>query len=281
VADRLRKFVKLWVDLFAKHALLDHASAMAFQVLKAIVPLTLLGLALLGALGQERVWRNTLAPGIKPHVQPATFHAIDVAVQKIFSTEAGGLIVFASLLAAWYISGSVRGVMTGLNQIYEHKETRPWKVRYAISFALGAAIAVCVIGAMLAVLAGPALARHGFLQVAVDIGRWLVAIVLLLLAVGLLVRFAPVEPRSTTWVTGGSLLVILAWVAASMTFKLFVTDVANFKTATGSLAVFLVLSGYVYTSSIIFLVGVELDELLRQDATAGQRGVLELLGIAR
>lgn len=281
MADRLRKFVKLWVDLFAKHELLGHASAIAFAVLKALVPLTLLGLALLGAVGQERVWKHTLGPGIKPHVQPATFHAIDVAVQKIFSTGGISLIAFASVLAAWYISGSVRGVMTGMNQIYEVKETRPWKARYAISFGLGAAIALCVIGAMLAVLAGPALARHGALQVVVGIGRWLVGLALLALAVGLLMRFAPVEPRTKRWASIGSLMVILAWVAASIVFKVFVTDVANFKTATGSLTVFLVLSGYVYTSSIIFLVGVELDELFRQDATAGERGLLGLLGIAR
>jgi hypothetical protein len=51
----------------------------------------------------------------------------------------------------------------------------------------------------------------------------------------------------------------------------------NFKTATGSLAVFLFTIGYVYTSSIILLVGLELDELLREDATEGQRGVLEIL----
>jgi membrane protein len=273
--------VKLWVDLFAKRELLDHASAMAFQVLKGLVPLTLLGLGLLGALGQERVWKNTLAPVIKPHVQPATFHAIDVAVRNIFSTDATSLIVFASVLAAWYLSGSVRGVMTGMNQIYETDETRPWKVRYAISIALGAAIAVCVTGASLAVLAAPTLARHGALQVVVDLGRWLVSLALLGLAVGLLVRFAPAKPRTKRWASIGSLMVILAWVAASMIFELFVSDVANFKTATGSLAVFLVLTGYVYTSSIIFLVGVELDELLRQDATAGERGVLELLGIAR
>jgi membrane protein len=281
VAARLRKFVKLWIDLFAKHALLDHASATAFSVLKALVPLTLLGLALLGALGQERVWEKTLAPGIEPQVRPATFHAIDAAVQQIFATGSTGLIVFSGALVAWYVSGSVRGVMTGMNQIYECKETRPWKVRYAISIGLGVAIAVCVIGAALAVLAGPALARHGVLQVAVDFGRLLVAIVLLLAAVALLVRFAPAAPRSGGWVTGGSIVVILAWVAASMIFRLFVTDVANFKTAAGNLTVLLVLSGYVYTSAIIFLVGVELDELLREDATEGQRGVLGILGIAR
>jgi membrane protein len=273
--------VKLWVDLFDKHALLDHASAMAFAVLKALVPLTLLGLALLGALGQRHVWNQTVVPGMKSHVQPATLHAIDSAAQRIFSSDSTGLIVFASIVALWYISGSVRAVMSSTNVIYGSKETRSWKVRFPLSFALAAVVAACVIGAALAVLAAPALARHGALQVVVAIGRWLVAVALLGVAVAVLVRFAPVATRSKTWVSGGSVLVILAWVATSMIFKLLVTQVLSFKTPAGSLGIFLVLAGYVYTSSIIFLLGVELDELLRQEATAGETGVLQLLGIAR
>jgi membrane protein len=278
---RAKRFVKLWIDLFNEHELLDRASGISFAVLKALVPLTLLGLALLGAVGQRHVWKGTMFPAVRPHVQPATARAIDTAVEKIFSSDSAGLIVFASLMALWYISGSVRGVMTATNRIYECDETRSWRVRYPLSIGLAAVIAVGVIGAVLAVLAGPALAPHGALGVLVDIGRWLVALVLLALAVGLLVRYAPVQPRSKGWVSGGSLLVILAWLAASMIFKLLVTDVLNFKTATGSLGVFLLLTGYVYTSSIIFLLGVEVDELLREDAKEGQGGLLASLGLAR
>jgi uncharacterized BrkB/YihY/UPF0761 family membrane protein len=40
---------------------------------------------------------------------------------------------------------------------------------------------------------------------------------------------------------------------------------ANFKTTIGSLTVFLVLTAYVFTSAAIFLVGVQLDELLRKE----------------
>jgi uncharacterized BrkB/YihY/UPF0761 family membrane protein len=71
--------------------------------------------------------------------------------------------------------------------------------------------------------------------------------------------------------------VIVTWIGATLIFELLVSHLLDFKTATGSLAVFLVLIGYVYTSSIILIVGLELDELLREDATTGQRGVLELL----
>jgi membrane protein len=281
VKTRLKRLVRLWVGLFSEHSLLDHASGIAFAVLKALVPLTLLGLAVLGAVGERRVWKETIYPSIQSHVQPATAHAIDVAAEKIFSTSSTGLIVFASLLTLWYVSGSVRGVMSATNTVYGCEETRSWKQRYPISLGLAAAITLCVVGAILVVLAAPALAGHGALQVVVAIGRWLVAIALLALAVGLLMRFAPVEPRPNTWVSGGSILVILAWVAATLIFQLLATTLLNFKSATGNLGVFLVLTGYVYTSAIIFLVGVEADELLREDAKEGQHGLLHMLGIAR
>jgi membrane protein len=271
-----RGFVELWIDLFKRHRLLAHASSIAFQVLKSLIPLTLCGLALLAVVGEERVWRNTLAPSIKPHLQPATYHAIDVAVDKIFSSGSGGLLAFSALLSFWYISSSVRAVMTGVNDIYEAHDERPWLTRFALSLGLAVCIAIGVIGAALVVLA-PQVARHGALGVVVQIGRWPVAALLLMLALGLLVRFAPAQRRPKRWASAGSALVICAWIVASVIFRLFVTEVANFKTATGNLTVFLVLIGYAYTSSIIFLVGVELDELLREEASANERGVLHAL----
>jgi membrane protein len=275
--ERLKRFVKLWVDLFDRHLLLDHASAIAFQVLKALVPLTLFGLALLGALGEEKIWRESIFPRIEPHLEQTTAHAINASVQRIFTTSSTGLLAFASLLVIWYLSGAVRAVMGALNDIYEVEETRRWTVRFPLSFALAVGIAVCLVGAVVVVAAGTALASHGLAGVTVSVGRWLVAIALLSLAVGLLVRFAPAKHRPSRWATAGSVLVIFAWIGATLLFELFVIHVANFKTAVGNLTVFLVLIGYVYTSSIIFLVGVELDELLREDAAKGERGVLDLL----
>jgi membrane protein len=142
-------------------------------------------------------------------------------------------------------------------------------------------IALCLVGSLLVMMVAPAVARTGVAGVAVSIGRWLVAILLLAVAIAVLVRYAPAERRAKKWASAGSLLVVVAWIVATLLFELFVVHVANFKTAVGSLTVFLVLIGYVYTSSIIFLVGVQLDELLREDAKTDERGVLDVLGIAR
>jgi uncharacterized BrkB/YihY/UPF0761 family membrane protein len=54
-------------------------------------------------------------------------------------------------------------------------------------------------------------------------------------------------------------------------FRLWVTDVANFKTAVGSLTGLLLVTLYFFVSAAIFLVGAELDELLRKETNG--RGV--------
>jgi membrane protein len=262
---RIRAAVDLWVDCFNEHQLLDHASAIALRGLIALIPLTLLGLALLSAFGMEDVWRQQLAPPLQHHLTHATYRAINAGVLKIFHQESAGLIAFAALLAIWNVSSVVRACMTGLDAIYEQKETRSTLHRFGLSIGLGIGITLCIVGAVLAVTAG----RHiGGGEDVVDalllVLRWGLAIGALGLAVGLLVHFAPTERRAERWVGLGTMFVVAAWIAMSLVFSWFVTSVANFKTAPGQLAVFLVLTTYAYLSANIFLVGVQADELMRK-----------------
>jgi membrane protein len=101
-----------------------------------------------------------------------------------------------------------------------------------------------------------------------DVVRWLAAIGLIMIAFGVLVRFAPAERREKRWASAGGILVVVAWIVESLIFRWYVTSVANFKTAAGSLLVVIVLSSYLYVGSIILLVAIELDELVRRDSHA-------------
>jgi membrane protein len=104
----------------------------------------------------------------------------------------------------------------------------------------------------------------GALDTLLSIARWPVAILFLWAAVTLLFRYAPAEKPKTRRASGGSLLVIATWLVASVLFRGWVTEVANFKSAAGSLTVFLVLTSYILVSSMIFLIGAEVDERARK-----------------
>jgi len=280
VVNRTRGAAELLRERFARHELLTYASAIAFQVLKSLVPLTLLGLALLGAVGRRDVWTNHIAPALKSRLDPAVFHAIDHAVQKIFASSSVGLIILSSLLTVWFVSGGVRAVMGAINRIYEANDERPLWVRWPLSFGLAFCLVAGIVGAALLVEAVPK--QSGSLEILLFLVRWIGALAALVAATGVLVRLAPARHRPKRWASAGAVLVIATWLVTSFAFRWYVSTFANFKTAVGQLTVFIVLMAYAYASSIVLLVGIEIDELLREDASSRERGILDVLfGLGR
>jgi membrane protein len=272
-----RELVGLWIDLFRRHDLLTYASAIAFQLLVAAVALTLLALGVLHAVGRTDVWTNQTAPQIEPKVLLPVFSGIDATVQKIFHSSSTGLIVFAAAVTIWEMSGVVRATMGAIERIYEEPETRPRRIRLPISIALAIALTVAIVAAILLTTAAKG-AAGGVWQWPVAIGRWLLAVVLIAVAFGLLVRYAPAKPRTTRWASGGATLVVAGWVAQSLIFAAYLSYVANWKTAPGSLLGVYFLTTFLYVAAIILLVGIELDELLRKDLEgAEERGILEIV----
>jgi membrane protein len=279
-APRVKRAVRIWIDAFAEHDLLTCASAIAFHVLKSLIPLALLGIALLGTVGRQDVWTEDFGPAIKSHFDAPVYRAIDFAVKKIFAHDCIPIVVFAALLTIWYVSGGVRAIMGGINRIYDSDENRPFSRRWPLSFGLAVCVVVGLVGAALLVRLVPN--PGGAWDVVVAPLRWVGAVASLALAAGILVRLGPVERRPKKWASAGAVLVVSTWIVTSLVFRWYVASIANFKTAVGQLTVFIVLMVYVYASSIVLLVGVELDELLREDANAEERGILHVLfGIDR
>ena len=275
----MRDTYRLWGGLFREHELMTCASSISFKTITASITLVLLSLGVLGALGREDVWRNQIAPHIRGRVLPAVYRGIDATAENIFTHDTAGLIAFASVLAVWQFSGAVRAAMNGLAHIYEEEERRPWWLRWLISTALAVAIIAALLGAILLVAAlGGAVS--GAFEIPFAICRWLGAIVLVGFAFGLLVRYGPQTRRAKRWTSVGAGLVVAGWLVEAVAFRWWVSSVADFKTAIGSLTVLLFVTAYFYVAAIILLVAIELDELLREDAGAAERSLHELLSRA-
>jgi membrane protein len=261
-ASRSESVVRLAAAAFAQHNLLTYAAAIAFQGLIALVPMTLLGLGVLGATGNQSIRTDQIAPAIEGRVTPAVYRAIDDTVRRILEHGTAGLIAVASLLSLWYLTAAMRAVIEALNTIHDVKDERTRWHRAGVAAGLGAASGIALYGSALLVIAGPR-------GVALGLVRWLGAILLLGLLVGLLVRFAPAQRPQTSWASLGAVLVVASWIVASLLFRLWVTYVADFTSPIGTLTTLLVLTSYLFVSANVFLVGVQLDELLRKRHPAG------------
>jgi membrane protein len=272
----LKDMVRLWVDLFDEHELLTSATAIALRALIAMVALALLAIAVLGETGHEDVWTKQIAPQIKPKVLPDVYRGIGATVDKIFSSSSVGLIAFATVLAIWQVSGAIRACMSALSKIYGTKDERPWYVRFPLSVGIAVVVLTALVGAAFLIL-GLKHAVHGSWGLPLSIARWLMTVALLTFAFGVVVRYAPDQPQSKKWASAGAALVVIAWIAQSLLFALYVKDVGNYKSAVGSLLLVYVMTTYAYVGSIVLMVGVELDEELRRDLQGEkERGVLQI-----
>jgi membrane protein len=261
------------VQSFNARNLLTWASALSFQIVKAIVPFLLFSLALLGFLSLESVWAD-IAKQIKPDMSGPAFQVVDSTAKKVLSTRQGFWLTAGFALAMWEMSGGIRSIMGGLAVIYDIKETRSWKERVRTSILLAIAVSALVILAIAVLWGGPLL--YGDvgqpLGALLFIARWIVAGLPLGLAVGLTVRYAPDSDQPIGWVSAGTAIVVTAWSATSILFGVYIQYVASYGSIFGNLATIVVLLIYIYLSSIVFFAGAQLDAIIRRRVEGNPQG---------
>jgi membrane protein len=263
--NRDRSFHRELAAAFGRHRLFVYATSIGFRALMALIPVALLALGLLGALDLQATWHESVAPEIRPHLTPAVFHAVDDSAERIMSTGTAPLIVFAGALVLWDVSLALATIVEALNRIHDVEEKRSPVRRVLTVLALALVTAVCLVGGLLILTVAPRVQGH-VIHFVLGVSRWVIGAFLLMVVVGAVMRFGPAERPEKRWASAGSLLVIVVWIIASLLFKLWATNVADFKSAVGSLTVLLFLSWYVFVSSAILLVGAQIDELLRERA---------------
>lgn len=245
-----------------ENRLILYATAISYRGLVALIPLILFGFALLGALGLSDTWENSIKPAVDPHVDKPVARAIDYSVEQIFAGSSAGVLVFAGVLLLWNMAIAVGVIMQALNEIHDVREKRSARRRVTTAAALGGVTGALLMLTLVVLSAAP-LIGGGVVHTVFSLGRWLVAPLLLGVVIALLIRYAPAERPEAEWASAGSVLVVVVWVTTSIVF-LWWMSVANYKSATGNLTVLLTITLYLFVSSAIFLIGAQLDELLRK-----------------
>lgn len=203
---------------------------------------------------------------------------INEQLLKISGANAGGLLTFAFLVTLWSSSGAVVSMCTTLNAAYDITEARPfWKVRLiAIGLTIGLAFFVLISMALL--VAGPGVVepiagRFGLGDAFVagwSILRWPVIFVLIATAIAMVYYFAPDAHQEFVWITPGSLLATVLWIAISYALKTYVATMGNYTETYGIVGAVMVLLLWFYLSGIALLLGAELNSEIEHASPYGK-----------
>ena len=274
-----RAVVRRTVKEFQDDQLPDRAAALTYYGVLSLFPALLVLVSLLGVVGQhatDKILDNIgdLAPG------PARDILHDAVVQLGDSGGTGSVLAIVGLLAAlWSASGYVAAFIRAANAVYDLPEGRPvWKVtplRLVLTVTLMLMLAA---SALIVVFTGPLAERAGTTiglgDAAItvwDIAKWPVLLLLVVLMIALLYWAAPnVRGRGFRWVSPGSVVATVIWLAASAGFALYAANFGSYNKTYGTLAGAIVFLVWLWLSNLAILLGLEFDaELARQRAITG------------
>ncbi|HEV2059197.1 MAG TPA: YihY/virulence factor BrkB family protein, partial [Solirubrobacteraceae bacterium] len=261
------------VEDYGRHDILTFASAIAFQVFFAIIPLTLLGLGLLGGFGLEEQWTKEWSDTVRKSVSEPAFAVIDDTVRQVVGGRQLFWMTAGAVIAVWEISGATRAIMSVFGRIYGSERERTFLERIRDSVVLGFAVTVLLLAAAASVIVGDvALGHLGIHSSLVLWLRWPVALALLFAVVALLVAKAPADPHPVQWVTFGAALVVASWVVTSLVLGWYLTRIADYGSIFGALATLIVTLTYLYFASAAFLTGAVLDARVRRRIEGDRSG---------
>lgn len=264
---------------FKDDELTDRAAALTYYAVLALFPALLVLVSLIGLAGKSTTDKvlenvNQFAPG-------AVRDILTNAVQQLQGNAGIGSImaVVGLVLAVWSASGYVAAFIRASNAVYDMPEGRPvWKVlpvRFALTLAL---LVLAVLTALIVVLTGTMADRVGE---ALGIGdtaltvwsfaKWPVLVLLVTLMIAILYWASPnAKTKGWRWITPGSFLALVIWLAASAGFAVYVANFASYNKTYGTMAGVIIFLVWLWITNLAILLGLEFDaETARQRAVAG------------
>ncbi len=261
---------------FSEHDLSTYAAALAYRGLFSVFPFLLFLMALLGFLQLPAffAWLREQAALVLP---PVAMEQVDPVIDQLQRSQ-GGLMSFGIVLALWTASIGVRALMNAMNRVYEVQESRPaWKLfLLSVFYTIGLAVMMLLAAGFMTL--GPQImswiaSQIGMEQLLVAVWawiRWPLAIFLLMLAVALIYYATPDVEQDFRFITPGSVVAVIVWLAASIGFGIYVQNFADYNATYGSIGAIIVLLLYFYISAAVLLLGAQLNATIEHASVEGK-----------
>ena len=266
---------------FNDDRLMTEAAGVTFYTLLAIFPAIATLVSLYGLFSDPVTVSDQLA-AIKGVVPGGGLDIITDQVKSLTSHGRQALgfgVVIGLLTSLWSSNQGIKGLFDALNVVYHEKEKRGFVLRTAVTlgFTLGAIVFILL--AMAGVVVVPLVLEFfglgDWASTLIAAARWPILMILLAFLLAVIYRFGPSRTQARwQWVSYGSAFAAITWLAASLGFSYYVANFGSYNKTYGSLGAAIGFMTWIWISTIIVLLGGELNAELEQqtdhDTTVGQ-----------
>lgn len=267
----LYDLLKLYVFGIINGTFSTRAGSIAFSFFLAIFPFLLFILNLIPFITFIDDFQERLLAFIEKALPPGTAPYFTQIFMDIAQNQRAGLLSFVFLFSIFLMANGVNSIFTGFEFSYHTKNNRSIFRQYLVAVGVAIVIAFLLLTAVVATIVSTYLTQNlkdiGLLGdnfIWIEIGNFIVLILVLLVGISILYYFGTKEGKQTRFFSVGSIFTTIMILLTTYLFSLYIENFASYNKLYGSIGTLIILMVYIWLNSNILLLGFELNGTIYQ-----------------
>jgi len=257
---------------FRKGSLVTRASAIAFNLLMALIPATIFLFTLIPFIPVPN-FHEELIRLFESILPVNAFSFLEKTIVDIVTVKSGGFLLLMFVATVIFSTNGIHAIINAFVVSTHSFKTRNWVNQRKISIILllltllmiGLAGFLVIFGKM--ALTGlvdlGVVERHSVISIIVLL-KWIIVILLLLLAISSLYYLAPAIRYDFRFISPGSMVATILFIITSMGFSAYVNHFGQYNRFYGWIGTLMVILVWLYLNSIALLIGFELNMSIKE-----------------
>ena len=265
----LHETVTLFVNQVRKVGLIDRARAIAFSFLIAIPAATIFICTLVPYLPVHKKILQQLLQ-ITRDVTPNqnTYLLVSQFLEDFLAKPRVGLLSFGFVLALFYSSNAMMGIMRSFNKSLVYNSSRNPLVARWMAIKLTTLVLFMVIGSIIILGTQAELLRTWLRELHITgrhahmlfrTFRWVIIIPLFYVGIACIYKYGPAVKKRWKLFSPGTFIATLLTILTTLAFSSWVNRFGNYNKVYGSIGTVMILMLLVYFNSLVLLIGYELN----------------------
>ncbi len=265
----LKEYLSNLIKSIIRDDFANAAGEMAYMTALGIFPFMLFLMAVFGWLG-KKFFINKIIFGLSAIAPPSVIDLINGVLQEVVIFKSGKAMAIGAFFVTLFLTqNAIAVIIKGLNRANNIVENRSFlKVRFLATmmvfintFFLFISINLIVLGKVILNFIGIYLSIPQHVINTILITRWPIAFLMLFLLASINYYVLPARDFSfkRKSVIPGALFFCVFWLIGSWGFSLYVNALGTYNKVYGTIGTFAILMVWLYYSSIILLIGAQVN----------------------
>lgn len=225
---------------------------------------------LMTIIGFSRLDSMKIIEGLSAILPSSVFELTSTIVVEVVENQYTGLLGVSIILSMWAASSAFRAVTKGMNKAYNVKENRSLIKRviialiwtFALAFTITVSLVLLVFGDLIGNILVTYLPYSNLIKELWNLIRYIMVLIIMICIFAGIYRYTPAKRISWQEVFPGAIVSTIGWLIVSLGFSFYINNFSNYSRLYGSLGAVFVLMTWLYISSIILILGGEINSVI-------------------